>query len=80
MHFLTKDFENQIQQLKQLKLSDYENKILKDFTTSIEIYTKSSHSKRIQLMKHNLISYIKNFTEGRSFYKYGSIHTTKAES
>lgn len=79
-YFFTPQFESQLAELQGLLLSQREHKIISDLMLSRTIYLTQDHHLRIQLMKHNVMGQLLAILQGKSLFKYGAIHTSKAES
>lgn len=79
-YFLTEEFTNHLNTLNKLKLSPYEQTVIKDLKLSQKIYIEQNHHLRIQLMKHNLMQNYKQMNHSKNLFKYGANHLPKGES
>jgi hypothetical protein len=79
-YFFTDKFIENLNKLDSLKLSPYEQTVIKDLKLSQRIYLEQNHHLRIQLMKHNLMLDYKSVAQSKNIFKYGANHLPKGES
>jgi hypothetical protein len=82
LYLLSPQFETDIKQLKELKLSSQEQEVLEKLEYSRAIYTsRDGHQKRIKLMKNQLMDqYASTLKDKKALFRLGAVHTTKGES
>jgi hypothetical protein len=80
MYFLTAEFAADLDRLSELELSDEEQKLIEATRLSMDIYHMQSHRKRVQLLKHQLMTDYPRWIGGRTLFKYGANHLARGES
>lgn len=80
MYMLTADYEKDLTELAQLKLSNYEAEIVKKMKLTAKIYKEQNHHLRIQLMKNQLMENYADWKDKKNFFKFGAGHLPKGES
>jgi hypothetical protein len=80
MYMLTPEFEQDLNGLKDLKLSKEELQQIELLKLSRKIYLEQNHQLRIQLMKNQLLSNFNALNTQKNLFRYGAVHTPKGES
>lgn len=80
IYFMTQEFNEDLQRLTNLELSQQEKQIIEDMKRSVSIYKTQSHKNRINLILNQLMKDYPVWKDSKNLFKYGANHLTRGET
>ena len=80
LYFMTPEFENDLEELKNITLSSREHEIINAFDKSVKIYQQQNHNDRVRLLLNQVMKDYDTWKSSKNLFKYGANHLCRGES